>query len=41
MAYEMILDDLDDESKSQSEISNYVENVIKEFKTTANNLYNA
>ena len=37
MAYEMILDDLNDDSKSQSEISNYVENVIKEYKTTANN----
>ena len=41
MAYEMILDDLNDDSKSQSEISNYVENVIKEYKTTANNGYKA
>ena len=41
MAYEMILDDLNDHSKSQSEISNYVENVIKEYKTTANNGYKA
>ena len=41
MAYEMILDGLNDDSKSQSEISNYVENVIKEYKTTANNGYKA
>ena len=41
MTYEMILDDLNDDSKSQSEISNYVENVIKEYKTTANNGYKA
>ena len=41
MAYEMILYDLNDDSKSQSEISNYVENVIKEYKTTANNGYKA
>ncbi len=37
IAYEMILDYVNDNSKSQSEITEYVESVIKEYKTTANN----
>ena len=36
VAYEMMLDYINDSSKSHSEISDYVESVIKEYKTTAN-----
>lgn len=36
IAFEMMLDFLNDGSKSQSEISKYVDSVINEYKTAAN-----
>lgn len=41
VAYEMILDYLNDDSKSQKELMDYIKSVIKEYKTTANHGYKA